>query len=209
MRFLLEAYVRLGQVILIDPKKSDGARWAKQHPKVKLIVPDDNDRPEDFLPKVNNVLSVALQELNNRQSAIYKQTDKISANYHDLNLKPIFIVIDEVASLAVGLKKQLLNDFQTLLTQLAMLGREAGIFLTLSLQEARHEFLSSLVRGQMGVRILLGRIDKSTCQFLFPEISDGFPIPIGGVGSGIISIQDGQHYGIEPIAMPTITEGDR
>ena len=33
---------------------------------------------------------------------------------------------------------------------------------------------------------------------------EGTSLPIGGKGSGIISINDGYHYGIEPVEMPTI-----
>ncbi|MCK8638993.1 AAA family ATPase [Fructobacillus fructosus] len=205
LRYFLEISHRLGQVVLIDPKKSDGARWAKQHEDISLVVPEKGDRPEDFLPRVNETLSDALALINARQDSLYWETDQISANYQNLGYKPIFLCIDEVASLCVGLKKSLLNDFHSLLLQISLLGREAGVFLILSLQEARHDLLPVAVRSQMGVRILLGRIDKNSAQYLFPEmLSSDFSLPSGGKGSGIISINDGEHIGIEPISMPTI-----
>ncbi|EEJ43067.1 type IV secretory system conjugative DNA transfer family protein [Leuconostoc mesenteroides] len=205
LRFFLEVTHKLGQLILIDPKKSDGARWAKKHADVSLVVPNKGDRPEDLLPRVTETLSNALQIINERQDALYTDTDKVSANYLDLGFEPIFLCIDEVASLCIGLKKSLLNDFHSLLLQISLLGREAGIFLILSLQEARHDLLPVAVRSQMGVRILLGRIDKNSAQYLFPELhSSDFPLPSGGKGTGIISINDGEHFGIEPVAMPTI-----
>ncbi|PWT66793.1 hypothetical protein DKZ26_14480 [Limosilactobacillus reuteri] len=58
----------------------------------------------------------------------------------------------------------------------------------------------------MNCRILLGRIDKTSAQFLFPGLNDTLSLPLGGLGTGIVQINDGQHYGIEPIAMPTITD---
>lgn len=208
LRYFLELYSRLGKVVLIDPKISDGSRWARNKPNIQLTIPNSNDRPEDFLPRVNETLATAIQELNQRQRLLFERSDSISTDYRELGVQPIFIVIDEVASLSVGLKKSFLDEFHALLTQIALLGREAGVFLTLSLQEARADLLPVPVRSQMGVRILLGRIDKNTAQFLFPELESGYPLPIGGKGTGIVSINDGEHFGIEPISMPTITESE-
>ncbi|MCT0042176.1 ATP-binding cassette domain-containing protein [Weissella confusa] len=206
LRYFLEVYHTKGSIILIDPKKSDGARWARGKQDIQIIVPANDDRPEDFLPRVNEVLAGEISEISRRQSLLFDKSPDISTDYRALGLKPHFVVIDEVASLAVGLKKPLLDEFHALLTQISLLGREAGVFLTLSLQEARQSLLPTEVRSQMGVRILLGRIDKNSAQFLFPELDSSFPLPIGGRGTGIISINDGEHFGVEPVAMPTITE---
>ncbi|MCQ9619249.1 AAA family ATPase [Weissella cibaria] len=208
LHYLLEVYAeRFGttSITLIDPKLSNGARWAKNHDGVNLVIPQPEDRPEDFLPRVNATLADAVREITRRQSELYQHVNTVSADYRSIGLKPRFIVIDEVASLAIGLKKSLLDEFHGLLTQISLLGRESGVFLTLSLQEARQSLLPTEVRSQMGVRILLGRIDKQSAQFLFPEMDSSFPLPIGGRGTGIISINDGEHYGVEPVAMPTIT----
>lgn len=196
------------KIVIIDPKKSDAARLAKRHPEYRLLVPDPGDRPEDFLIKVNDELSDLIKELYSRQQKLYEKSKRISTDADEIDAVPIWIFIDELAAITLGLsaRTRAVKDFYQELETLAILSREAKIGLVLSLQEARQEFLPSSVRGQMNCRILLGRIDKSTVQFLFPSMSDSLSLPLGGKGTGIVQINDGRHYGIEPISMPTIKE---
>ena len=218
LRYLEEIISRLtnqngdepAQVIMIDPKKSDGARYAKKHSEIKLLIPEDTDRPEDFLTKVNAELAAVVKEMQLRQSKLYEVSTKISTDANEINVPPIFVVLEEMASLTLGLAStsRQVKDLYRELELIALLGRESLINLIITSQIARNDVVPIPIRSQMNVRILLGRIDKATVQYLFPSMTDGLSIPIGGLGTGIIEINDGKHYGIEPIAMPTITKGE-
>ena len=203
-----KSHTKFAKIIIIDPKKSDAARLAKKHPEYELLIPDKNDRPEDFLVKVNTKLSELIHEMYLRQDELFERSNKISTNADEIDSRPIWVFIDELAAITLGLstRDRAVKDFYQELQTLALLSRESKIGLVLSLQEARQEFLPSSVRGQMNCRILLGRIDKTSAQFLFPGLNDTLSLPLGGLVTGIVQINDGQHYGIEPIAMPTITD---
>ena len=142
-----------------------------------------------------------------RQQALYENSRLISTNYKELGLSPIFIFIDEIAALLTGAQKKVREDFQQLLTRLVVLGRESGVYLVLSMQSARAEYINTLVRDSLSLRVQLGRINSENTRFLFPELSEMPMIPLGGKGTGIISINgDDMMAGIEPVATPTIVE---
>lgn len=52
LRYLCEIGHRIGKVIVIDAKLSDAARWGRQYADVELVVPNEEDRPADFIIKV-------------------------------------------------------------------------------------------------------------------------------------------------------------
>lgn len=196
------------KVIVVDPKKSDGARYAKRHPDIELMVPNVGDRPEDFLVRVTEKLADIVQELYRRQDLLYQHSSKISTDANEVDASPIWLFIEEMGAITLGLSpnSRQVKDFFEELELIALLGREALIGFVLTSQIARNDVIPIPIRSQANVRILLGRIDKSTVQYLFPSMSDGLSIPIGGKGTGIVEINDGKHFGAEPIAMPTIME---
>lgn len=202
----------LGDTIVIDPKASDLARMTKIHPAKKTVIPDftnNNDKGigSRYLSKVVDVLKSAEVEMYARQGQLFVKSTKVSTDYKELGMKPLFIFIDELAALMTGSNRQIKQDFVDTLTRLAVLGRESGIYLVLSLQSARAEFVPDIVRQQCSLKVLLGRINRQTAQFLFPELTDVPMIPMGGKGTGIVSIAgDPRYSGIQPLATPTITE---
>lgn len=221
LRYLLEMFAYSGEVILIDSKLSDGARWAKKYlednKNLELIIPEFSNIQNDsydtsglgdsFLKKVNSRLTSIESELYRRQSNLFNKSEKISTDFKELSYEQIVIVIDELVALLSNATKPVKEKFFGLLTRISTLGRESGIFLCISLQSAKAEYIPSIVRDQMSVRILLGRIDKTTIQYTFPEMTESLFIPLGGKGTGIISIQGDYNYsGIEPLATPTILE---
>lgn len=196
------------KIIVIDPKKSDGARYAKHHADIELVVPDMNDRPEDFLIKVTEKLAGLVHELYRRQELLYQNSTRISTDANEIDVVPIWLFIEEMGAITLGLSSnsRQVKDFFEELELIALLGRESLIGFILTSQIARNDVIPIPIRSQANVRILLGRIDKSTVQYLFPSMTDGLSIPIGGKGTGIVEINDGRHFGAEPIAMPTIVE---
>lgn len=212
LKFLYQACSSVGDVIAIDPKGSDLARLAKRN-GAKIIIPSFLDADSSsgisgrFLQNVIDTLKNVELTMYDRQGQLYRSTDRVSTDYREINLKPIFVFIDELAALMTGANKQVKTDFQETLTRLIVLGREAGIYLVLSMQSARAEYLPTIVRDSISFRVQLGRINSENSRFLFPELNEMPMVPIGDKGSGIMSIAgDPRYAGIEPLLTPTILD---
>lgn len=212
LKFLYKACSSVGEAIAIDPKGSDLARLAKRNGAKIVIPPFLGDHSSSgisgrFLQNVIDTLKNVELTMYERQGQLYRSTNRVSTDYRELNLKPIFVFIDELAALMTGANKQVKTDFQETLTRLIVLGREAGIYLVLSMQSARAEYLPTIVRDSISLRVQLGRINSENTRFLFPELSEMPMVPIGGKGSGIMSIAgDPRYAGIEPLLTPTILD---
>ena len=214
MQTLYSVCSRLGDTVVIDPKTSNLARLTKTNPASRVIIPDfDASRQQGiggrYLTTVVNELKLLETEMYRRQAMLYKQS-KVSANFEDVGLKPIFLFIDEAAALLTGANRQIKQDYLDTLTRLAILSREAGLFLIISAQQCRAEYIPSLVRDSISLRIHLGRLNSENARFLFPELKDMPMIPLGGNGSGIVSLVGNSDVtaGIEPISMPTIVDNN-
>ena len=211
LKYLFLMCSSVGEVVAIDPKGSDLARLAKNTSKQVLIPNFLSHEGEGingkFLQDVIGALKQAEEEMYRRQSLLYQNTNKISTDYRELNIQPIFIFIDELAALVTSASKQIRQDLQEVLTRLVILGREAGIYLVLSMQAARAEYIPTIVRDSISLRMQLGRINVENTRFLFPELSEMPMIPIGGKGAGILSIAgDPEYAGIEPVLTPTVLD---
>lgn len=199
------------RVILFDPKKGAGARWAKLHdPSIELVVPHSGDRPEDYIPRCNAKLEELVSEINSKQNRIFENAKKVNATVDDLDEPPTWAVFEEFEAVTLGMspRSSQVQDLYRLLTQIALMGRESKVGLCIVSQIARNDVIPIPIRSQMLVKILLGVIDRSSTTYLFGDLSDDIPLPLGSVGSGIISIHDGYHYGIEPVEMPTVLEDE-
>ena len=205
-------------IVVIDPKISNLARYGKNVPNIKVIIPDFNESRQQgivgrYLTTVVNELKKLETEMYRRQSLLYKQP-KIAASFEDIGLPPLFLFIDEAAALLVGANRQIKQDYLDTLTRLSVLGRESGLTLILGMQQARSEYLSTLVRDSISVRIHLGRLNSENTRFLFPELSNMPMIPFGGIGSGVISMiskrknKNEINAGIEPLSTPTIIDNN-
>ncbi|WP_277291038.1 chromosome partitioning protein ParA [Streptococcus orisratti] len=197
------------RVIIFDSKKGAGSRWAKRNNhNVELIVPDKNDRPEDFIPKINSKLSEIIGIMNKRQDALFNSFDNITTDANELDVSPIWVMFEEFEGVTLGLspRSSQIQDLYRLLTLIALLGRESLVGLCITSQIARNDVIPIPIRSQMMVKVLLGVIDSNSTTYLFGDLSDDIPLPMGGAGTGIISINDGKHFGIEPVEMPTIKD---
>lgn len=199
------------RVIIFDSKKGAGSRWAKKNnADIELIVPNKDDRPEDFIPRINSKLSEVINIMNQRQDALFNNFNSVTTNANELDVPPIWIMFEEFEGVTLGLspRSSQVQDLYRLLTLIALLGRESLVGLCITSQIARNDVIPIPIRSQMMVKVLLGVIDSNSTTYLFGDLSDDIPLPMGGTGTGIISINDGRHYGIEPVEMPTIEDDD-
>ena len=195
LTYLLAALINVSELIIVDPKRDQPSRWARDH-GIKSLFPTENSSKSDYVSSVNDQLSRALNIIYERQAALFNDSNE--------DFKPITIVIDEVLALTEGVNKSVKDSFFALLTQIALLGRATKVHLILCSQRLDHTAVPTSVREQVNVSVQLGNINKKTTQFLFPDLDPtGLVIPMGQ-GTGIIQVVDDEHpYNVLPFLAPS------
>lgn len=121
---------------------------------------------EDILQMVES----AYFELLNRQKAFNDyEGNKLGLTMDKLGYKPLFLVIDELASFTVALDKKELEQFNFHFKQIMLLGRALSVFCLITMQQFNVKNLggSSELKEQFGDQILLGNNDNQTIQNLY------------------------------------------
>jgi hypothetical protein len=121
---------------------------------------------EDILQMVEDTYL----ELLNRQKAFndYKG-NKLGLTMDKLDYKPVFLVIDELASFTAALDKKELEQFNFHFKQIMLLGRALSVFCLITMQQFNVKNLggSSELKEQFSDQILLGNNDSQTVQNLY------------------------------------------
>lgn len=195
LTYLLAALVNVSNLIIIDPKRDQPSRWARDH-GFRALYPTTNSSKSDYVSSISEELSRALNTIYDRQAVLFDNQSQ--------DFKPITIVIDEVLALTEGVNKSVKDSFFALLSQIALLGRATRVHLILCSQRLDHTAVPTSVREQVNVSVQLGNINKKTTQFLFPDLDPtGLVIPMGQ-GTGIIQVIDDEHpYNVLPFLAPT------
>lgn len=167
---------------ILDPKQSD---LDKIKDTDQIAVADEKESMLDLLHET-------VEEMQNAQRA-YKENSSIK-------LTPHLVVVDELAALKAMLdrkqQQQLLDD----LKQIALLGRQAKFHLVVGIQQANANNISTEIREQMGIKILLGNSAPSARKFLFEDCELEVPLA-EGIGQGLISINNEM---VSPFKAPLI-----
>ena len=109
-------------------------------------------------------------ELLNRQKAFNNyQGNKLGLTMDKLGYKPLFLIIDELASFTAALDKKELEQFNFHFKQIMLLGRALSVFCLITMQQFNVKNLggSSELKEQFGDQILLGNNDSQTIQNLY------------------------------------------
>lgn len=192
-------------IIIVDPKISDAARWARDKENVTLIMPDLSNSTginNAFMEKINDELTSVEKTMYSRQAELFDKSQTTSASYPN---KPVFVFIDELASLSSkDISKPLVNEFWAHLGRICLLGRESNINLIVSLQKPLNTFIDTALREQFSLRMTLGPSTLATLKLLFDDL-DSMPfVPnLNKKGVGIVSIGGSN---IEPVETPTIVQ---
>lgn len=195
LNYLLNSINNFSKLIIIDPKMDSPSRWARNN-NVKAIFPNATRSKADFVSRVNEVLSDQLKLIYSRQEQLFiDPTQKFKAST---------IAIDEILSLTEGLPKAIKGAFDSLISQVALLGRSTNVHLLLVSQRLDHTTIPTSVREQANILVQLGNINSRTTQFLFPDLDPrGIVIPLGK-GTGLIQIIDPDYPAqVLPFLAPT------
>lgn len=157
------------------------------------------DNPSDIDTKLDNLVKM----MQTRYSIMSKLADEnpqkyVGASASQYGFKPVVIFFDEVSAYLASSKKGLKS-----LKKLLMLGRQAGVFCILILQDPRStDNLPSTIKDQTGVRIALGELNGTLSSLIF---GSGVVLPDvpRGVGKGYIQVDGGKVQLFDAPVMPT------
>lgn len=167
-----------------DPKFSDLKAY------VDLIAPENAHHVAQTPAEIAQMLEQAVDSMNERYKAMQALPNSIGKTALDLGFAPQFIIIDEYSSLLASLSsskedKAIKARIESCLTQLTQKARQASILVIISLQRASVDSgLTSNIRANCDLKILLGNSDATTTAMLFgSQASTNLP-QINQVGGG-------------------------
>ncbi|MBC9706407.1 MAG: hypothetical protein H9W81_15840 [Enterococcus sp.] len=95
----------------------------------------------------------------------------------DAGLKPIYLIVDEYASLKASFSKP--KELDSLMLRALMQFRAYGIYVLYASQSPNSTVLSVQMREQFGTYILLGTANQETQRMTFGEVATTGTVPLG------------------------------
>ena len=121
---------------------------------------------EDILQMVEDTY---LEMLDRQKAFNDYEGNKLGLTMDNLGHKPLFLVIDELASFTAALDKKELEQFNFHFKQIMLLGRALSVFCLITMQQFNVKNLggNSELKEQFSDQILLGNNDSQTIQNLY------------------------------------------
>lgn len=169
---LVQILLSGSKVFICDPKVSGLTRLSDFLPTNQVT-----SKTEDIIELISKAIKI-MKERQQEINKLAKANGKFDVDFtHFPEMKPIYIVIDEIASLFTSFQSE--KDKKTFsqdLTQLIMMSRSAGICLLLLTQQGNVQAFggNSSIRDQLSLRILLGSSSQQSRTMTF---GDGFEYP--------------------------------
>lgn len=126
------------------------------------------------------MLRTVAKEMEERQYVVGKEIKRkgvLGLTAEELGLKPVVVIVDEVASILAQLSLKDRNKFIGLLMQIVQKGRSAGVFLVVASQSPATDVLPNSIRSQFGIKILLGSATDEVQRMAFGCIATGGDVP--------------------------------
>lgn len=167
-----------------DPKFSDLKSY------VELIATKSHYQTAQTPAEIAAMLQQAVNSMNERYRAMQALPSSIGKTALDLGFAPQFVIIDEYSSLLASLgsskeDKAIKAKIEGAMTQLTQKARQASILVIISLQRASVDSgLTSNIRANCDLKILLGNSDNTTISMLFGSQADTNLPQVNQVGGG-------------------------
>lgn len=127
-----------------------------------------------------NLLSKLIKIMKKRAKIVNEEVQKrgvMGLTAKKVGLKPIYLVVDEYASVKASFKKP--KDLDSLMLQALMQFRAYGIYVLYASQSPNSTVLPVQLREQFGTYILLGTANADTQRMTFGEVATTGTVPIG------------------------------
>jgi hypothetical protein len=87
----------------------------------------------------------------------------------DIYMRPTILVMDEVGSLVAGVDRKKLNEFNGYLTRIVQMGRSSLTNVILTTQQPNAQVISTAIRDQLSLRILMGKPSPELKRMVFGD----------------------------------------
>jgi hypothetical protein len=181
LSYLILSFLRLGCLInILDPKRSD----------LSYLVKYLGDSVQFEVDLIIRNLRLASEEMFKRYDVMRNSLDfSFGSDFFDYNIKPFFIVFDEVSAFMSILDKKRKDEVNKYLFDIILKGRQAGVFIIFTMQRADTEFIKGAIRDQLGLRVALGNSSNASLRMCFEDdYKDLGDIDVSIKGSGYIYI---------------------
>lgn len=142
------------------------------------IIPADHFASNE--DEILNLLEKLIKIMKKRAGVVNKEVKKrgvMGLTAKKVGLKPIYLVVDEYASVKASFKKP--KELDNLMLQCLMQFRAYGIFVLYASQSPNSQVLSVQMREQFGTYILLGTANDDTQRMAFGEVATTGTVPLG------------------------------
>ena len=192
---LIAGFLRMGaELYICDPKNSSLADYGQ-------VLPDVASDPESIMENVQKCVDI----METRYETIKGQEGYLSGqNFSHYGLAPVILVADEFTAFVSVLDKKGREAFKTLIGQIVLKGREAGVFVILATQRPDAADLDGKVRDQLGLRVALGEMSQDGYRMTFGSIDQKLKAN-GKAGQGYVYL-NGMRY-VQRFCAPYVKEG--
>jgi ftsK protein len=172
-------------ITFIDPKSAD----------VKAIGEVVNK--EKTACKENDIVKLVedfSKEMTARQEIIGKSR-KVNATYLDFDMKPMFLIFDELAAFKAGVEdKKTATAVENQLKKIILMGRSTGNFVILVAQQPNANVVETGIRDQLGLKVALGNIKNELRLMMFGADIKLHTLDSTEKGVGYISLAGSEPY---------------
>lgn len=142
------------------------------------IIPADHFASSE--ESILNLLSKLIKIMKKRAEIVNQEVKKrgvMGLTAKKVGLKPIYLVVDEYASVKSSFKKP--KELDALMLQALMQFRAYGIYVLYASQSPNSSVLPVQMREQFGTYILLGTANDDTQRMTFGEVATTGTVPLG------------------------------
>ncbi|WP_211220876.1 FtsK/SpoIIIE domain-containing protein [Jeotgalicoccus marinus] len=169
------------ELFIIDPKRSDVYQMSKRI--------NGNEKTADKREAIN-LIKTFHKRLEERQTELepFFQNNH-NKTYKDAGLPALILLIDEFGALKESWKslpKKERDTVENALTDIAFMGRQIGCILWVSTQQMNAQTISTDIRDQLVLKVVLGPSDEQTYRTLFASSVEVPPVQFSA-GLGIFS----------------------
>lgn len=172
-------------VTFVDPKSADVKAIGEVVNKKKIACEE-----KEILKLVEDFSN----EMTKRQEIIGK-SGKVNATYLDFDMKPMFLIFDELAAFKAGVEdKKTATAVENQLKKIILMGRSTGNFVILVAQQPNATVVETGIRDQLGLKVALGNIKNELRLMMFGADIKLHTLDSSQKGVGYISLAGGEPY---------------
>lgn len=172
-------------ITFIDPKNADVKAIGE-------VVNKEKTASEET--RIVKLVEDFSKEMTARQEII-GNSGKVNATYLDFDMKPMFLIFDELAAFKAGVEeKKTATAVENQLKKIILMGRSTGNFVILVAQQPNANVVETGIRDQLGLKVALGNIKNELRLMMFGADIKLHTLDSTQKGVGYISLAGSEPY---------------